>query len=128
MQIFDAKVRLGGSPLNEVRKRSVPAPEIMVLRAIHGPDAVVDLSLVDDTTVPDQWERLLRTYGRTKISRGEGQEEAPVLSALFGMPGVSPLPERLPDFVPQPAAGGESDDGGSKRKPKRPDPAADFVN
>lgn len=43
MQIYSAKIRLGGLLHNEVRKDELTAPEILVLRGIHGADALVDI-------------------------------------------------------------------------------------
>jgi F-type H+-transporting ATPase subunit alpha len=36
MQLYSAKVRLSGSLYNEVRKDELTAPEILLLRSIHG--------------------------------------------------------------------------------------------
>lgn len=41
--LYSCTVRLAGNLLNEVRKSNVTAPEIMVLAAIHGSDAVVNV-------------------------------------------------------------------------------------
>lgn len=43
MQIYSAKIRLGGLLHHEVRKDELTASEIIVLRGIHGDDAVVDV-------------------------------------------------------------------------------------
>lgn len=43
MQLYEAKIRLGGSVQNEVRKSELTAPEIVVLRQIHGNDAVLEI-------------------------------------------------------------------------------------
>ncbi len=42
--LYDCKVRLSGSVLNEVPRTNVSAAEIFVLRGIHGEDAVVDIT------------------------------------------------------------------------------------
>lgn len=98
MQVFNAKIRLGGSVLHEVRKQRITVPEVTILRAVHGPDAVVDIELVDDIEIDPaaEWNRLARIYGPTKIR--DGDDERPVMSALFGIAGASSLPETLAGF------------------------------
>lgn len=55
MRFYNAKVRLAGSLLHEVYKEGLSAPEIMLLRHIHGQDAVVDIKYVDEKTYgPDE--------------------------------------------------------------------------
>lgn len=56
-KLYDCKVRLGGSVLNEVPKTGITAPEIEVYRAIHGSDAVVDVKLAGQVKRSDRDER-----------------------------------------------------------------------
>lgn len=43
MHFYDCRVRLNGSLLNEVPKIGIPAPEVIMLQAIHGEGSVVDI-------------------------------------------------------------------------------------
>ena len=84
MEYANTEIRIGGSLENTVIKE-VSAPEIAVLRAIHGDDALVNTSktrLDDAVTSRSERERLQKTYGDE------------VLKQLF--PGaLSVLPSRL---------------------------------
>lgn len=111
MQRYKAKIRLGGSVLNEVPKEAMMAPEVLVMRAMHGEDAVVDLAAVDSVEMSNAavWDYLLAHYGRARIL--VGNDQLPLLTTLFGAPRVSPLPTKLDGFEePAPAKGGKSAD------------------
>lgn len=43
MQTYKAKIRLSGSLFNEVGRDGLTAPEITILRRLHGSDAVVEI-------------------------------------------------------------------------------------
>lgn len=103
MQIYRCKVRLAGDLRNEVRKREATAPEIMILRRIHGHDAVVDISHVrsDKRQHSAERARLAATY-RPKI-----------VESLFG-PAHQPLPDALPEI-----GSGRIDDEDAEDKPRR---------
>jgi len=93
MEYAQVTVRLAGSLENTVTKE-VSIPEIPILKAIHGHDAVVEISKTrTDSTVAEAVERdrLDKVYG------------TPILEKLF--PGVtSKLPRTLVDIgVEQPA-------------------------
>lgn len=93
MQLYNCKVRLHGSVLHEVRKEDVTASEIEVLRAIHGPDAVVDITHTgrSDRSRTDVFERdrLNHEYGVGLSAR----EDLKSLNGIFGVAGK--LPEAL---------------------------------
>lgn len=96
MQYFSAKIRLAGSLLNEVWRDRLSVPEVMVLQALHGSDAVLDLKLVDEQPLEDhaaERERIGLTYGRSEASR-------PAVKSVLGTE-WQPLPEVLPGFVPE---------------------------
>lgn len=89
MEIYDCKVLLGGSRDNEVRKRAIPAPEVILLQHIHGFDHVLELkhvgtSEIDNATVRDM---LALTY-----STDPDPKTAPILKEVFGPPAM-PLPK-----------------------------------
>lgn len=102
MMLYDCKVRLGGSLLNETPRRHVTAGEIMMLRGIHGSDAVLNIVEVDDDphiTKPELFDRLVHRYGRAKF--GEGDDAVRVLPQVFPL-GATQLPEALPESEYEP--------------------------
>ncbi len=56
-KLYSCKVRLQGSVLNEVPKSDVTAPEIEVLRALHGSDAVAGIVETGSVKRSDRDER-----------------------------------------------------------------------
>lgn len=85
MEMYNCKVRLGGSVSNEVPKANASAAEIIVLRHLHGAEAVIDIDLVSDAKVAHQAVRddLAKVYGEA------------VVEELFG-PAHRDLPIKLP--------------------------------
>lgn len=90
---YSAKIRLSGSVLNEVIKENMSAAEVMILRRLHGNDALIGLQEVtsDKTPHEQELEYLKKTYcsssqNRTKIN----------FEQMF--PEHIPLPNRLRDF------------------------------
>jgi hypothetical protein len=85
MEYANTEIRIGGSLENTVIKE-VSAPEIAVLRAIHGDDALVNTvkSRIGDIDARSERERLTKIYG------------VEVLKRLF--PGaLSVIPSKLAD-------------------------------
>lgn len=111
MQTFDCKVRIGGSVLNEVRREGITAAEMLVLRAMHGDDAVLELSRAGDNpdlAVDGEYERLSHVYN------------AKIVREVFGVPFSARLPEDLPNSL----VGEPEDVKISRRGPRRgPRPA-----
>ena len=111
MQLYSAKVRLAGSLLNEVLKEELTAPEVTVLRAIHGPESIVDLKAGKQVDRSDSEERarLEQMYAPALATIKNVQ----TLTALIGPEGTS-LAKTIPgvDSLPPPKAG----------RPKKPDP------
>jgi hypothetical protein len=99
VQYYSAKIRLGGSVLHEVRKSGLSAAEVVLLRREHGPDAVAELTLIDDRHVGEaaERERLSKIYGEKKVEAVYGAPDMPnrmpVHLAGFG-----------PDDTPEPVA------------------------
>jgi hypothetical protein len=95
MDYYNCKLRLHGLVTNEVLKENVSAPEIIVLRKIHGEDAVVDLKFSKEAKVDDTEERLRLSErydsGLKKI------DEPTSINKLFGE-GFTPLLADLPEF------------------------------
>lgn len=96
MQVFNADVRLAGVLTNVVQKRGLTAPEIYVLRRIHGNDAVVNIKHVGDTEVDDDEERdrLHYEYGGGLASLGDDAKTSIV--KMFGEFG--PLLSKVKDY------------------------------
>ena len=94
MDIFSGKIRLGGSLLNEVSRINMTAPEVILLRAMHGADAVVELKRTDSKNVKHDEERarLGDMYGEARDHDGESY-----LQELFG-PAHRELPTHVPGY------------------------------
>jgi len=100
MRLYDCKVLLSGSRDNEVRKTDVTAAEVMILKAFHGEDSVLDITPkgMDKRSHGDERKRLFSLYvgGAENENLGGFQgERVKVLQALFG-PSHNPLPVELP--------------------------------
>ena len=88
MQVVNCSVRLGSNLNSVVRKIGVTIPEILVLRAIHGSDSVVDFEAVrfgGNVTNTAEMDRLCALYNPNLVR------------SVF--PGASPsLPRALADI------------------------------
>lgn len=93
MDIFTCKLRLGGSVLNEVPKINVSAPEVLVLRAIHGHDAVVDMRRTGGKHANhnEERERLSQVYGADKVLELFGPSHRDLPTKVAGYEETSPL-------------------------------------
>lgn len=95
MQRYNCKVLCGGSRYNEVRKFDLTAPEIIILRYIHGHDNIADVrasvkeAIKNQELRADLERRYTRALAKLKPSR--------TMEMLFGMPHMM-LPELLPDL------------------------------
>ncbi len=89
MQYYKCKVRLNGSPLNEVQK-VLSAPEILVLQYIHGVDCIAQVSLLETRQVKlrEEKDRLKGLYDQALVKRETS------IDAIFGP--LGDVPERLP--------------------------------
>ena len=87
MQMYKASVRPGGQITHEVPRDVLSAPEVVLLRAIHGDDAVVHLSRTKKQQCNEQEERerLTGVYG------------AKAVTAAFGNTHGARLPTEVPD-------------------------------
>lgn len=102
MQLYDCKVRLNGNMLSESVKKDVTAPEIIILRALHGHDeGVIDIrpTVMDKRPHADERERLEQVYGPK------------VVFETFGLPHLK-LPIKLDDVAAyvSPASDGKVSD------------------
>lgn len=97
MNVFNAKVRLGGTLENEVVKRGLTVPEIIILRRLHGNDALVAIEHAGVCEIDpiEERERLDFIYGNGLAHLHEDQKTS--VEKLFGGD-YTPLPEELRDF------------------------------
>lgn len=87
MEIYKAEICIGGLLTNTVVKEDLTASEIVILRRIHGDDAIKGIKLVgrENREYQKEYERLIRRFGRRKV------EDA--------FPGARPvLPQNLKDI------------------------------
>lgn len=97
MQQANITLALGGSRENTVPKYGVTPGEIMVLRGIHGPDAVFDIEPLDeelDISAADDKRRLMHLY------RNARDHDNQVIAAVMFPGAGSRVPETLDDIEP----------------------------
>ena len=93
MHLCKCTVLLSGEVMHQVSKINVTPAEILILKAIHGNEAVTNVVPTTNNKRPhaEEYDRLMQIYGQTKVG---GQ---PVVEKLF--PGASPkLPSSLKDI------------------------------
>lgn len=114
MQHASCLVALGGDITFTVLKPDVTVPEIALLKAIHGADAVRDIkpTFMDKRPHAEERERLTLEYGHARDHKDE-----PIISKIF--PGLGALPVTFRDI-------GLDLDGNEpvEEKPRRGRPAA----
>ncbi len=89
MQYYKAKVRLGGSTMNEVEK-VLSAPEVLILQFIHGIDALVNVVTSHKKAMDprEEKERLRAKYDQALVKRKQS------IDTIFGPLGS--VPDELP--------------------------------
>lgn len=94
MMRYDCTVNLGGSVLNQVSKLGVSAAEVIILRTLHGGDAVNRLVPIrnDKTPHAQERDRLDRLYGPALGKLTPAQS----VTSLFG-PAHTKLPVKIDD-------------------------------
>jgi hypothetical protein len=98
MQLCNCEIRLNDSAGHTVPKANVTPAEILVLRAIHGDSAVVNITptKMDKRGNTEEWDRLQMEYGRSPDGLMDAGNGA-LLTQLF--PGAMPkLPVTLKDI------------------------------
>lgn len=87
MQLVSLILRLGGSVQHTVPKDDVTPGEILILRHIHGEDAVIDIrptKLDKNRRQEAEWERLSVLYDRSgSIMSTPGEEHRSIMAVLF---------------------------------------------
>lgn len=95
MQLVNALVSLGGDTRNTVPKTAITIAEVQVLRAIHGDDAVHDITPLGRSVKNFRWrEEVARLAG---IYAGRDPENRPVVATLFAG-GASSMYETIEDL------------------------------
>lgn len=87
MEMYQAEVCIGGLLTNTVMKEPITAAEIVILRNIHGDDAVRQIKPLGNKNreYDKEYKRLLKQYGRKKLEQA--------------FPGARPiLPQKLKDI------------------------------
>lgn len=77
MEFYNCRVRLAGQITHDVPRARVSQREVTLLRAIHGPDAIIELKAVDvvEYTRPqleEHYMELAREYGRYRVEEALG--------------------------------------------------------
>lgn len=97
MHVFNAKVRLGGELNNEVAKRGLTVPEILVLKRLHGESGVVALEhsgVLINYDAEEERERLTEMYDTGLAALHEKEKTS--IKGMFSEYG--PLPAKLGAF------------------------------
>lgn len=95
MKLYSCKINLKGSLLNQVIKSEVTAAEIVLLRAIHGNDAVNDIRHTANVNRTDRAERA-RLAGRYTMTSPKGTKRGDELVREFLGIESQPLPQEPP--------------------------------
>lgn len=132
MQICSATIRLAGSVQNTVFRSDITPAEILVLQAIHGGDAVIDILPIEkvERSQNAEWDRLTSRYDRSGgPDTPDGKEDVSIVSRLF--PGaVKRLPVTLSEIglevneAPEPKGEPEVAEKPKRGGRKAADPAA----
>jgi hypothetical protein len=86
--LYSAKIRLAGKIENEVVKNELTAPEIYVLRHLHGADAVLDIKATKQKvrrSEDQERARLAKLYRNGPETAGER-----LVAGIFGVAGALP--------------------------------------
>ena len=102
MDFYKGKVRLGGSMLNEVWRDNMTAPEVILLRKIHGHDAVIELEKTGSRSLDHQAERQ-RLYTSYPSATNQDSKRH-FVEELFG-PNHVDLPTSVPGVSITPKTG-----------------------
>lgn len=99
MRLYNCKVRLNNDLLHEVYKKNLSAPEILILREVHGQTAVVDIVPQRSDRRPHAEHRayLERKYDAALRTRSKDRGGATSVEQLFGK--FAELPKELPEHA-----------------------------
>lgn len=109
-KLYNAKLRLGGSVLNEVPLHGATAAEIEILRMIHGgDDAVVEIKAAgeEERTHADERARLNQKFaGGGENMENQAKKKLAMIRDLFGHDRL-PLPTQMDEIPNEPEAEAE---------------------
>ena len=85
MQLCNITVRIGGSLLHTVPLTDATPAEILVLKHLHGDDAVVDImpTRMGKTKQDSEWERLSAKYDKASSMSVLGDSSKSIMASLF---------------------------------------------
>lgn len=92
MKYYQATINLAGNNNNQVHKPCLAAPEVMLLREIHGIDAVNGVDEARPENIDKDLKRLTNAGVRAKMTNHYGVK---AVTSMFGKFG--PLPDALGD-------------------------------
>lgn len=101
MELVECTVRLAGSVQHTVPKANVSPGEILLLKHIHGADAVVDIRPAGKAkhSVEAEWDRLASIYdAQSALSSQPGEQKISLMERLFGGAGARRLPKTLKEI------------------------------
>jgi len=100
MQIFDCAVRLAGDMNNVVPLLGITASEIVLLRRIHGDDAIIDIEYRKNVDLQKQGSlgTSVDVYAKLEKKYGKSRENLDHLKELFGAPENPKLVGTLPGY------------------------------
>lgn len=92
MKVYSAKILLNGSRENEVRRTDLTAPEVLILKLVHGPEFVSEVKLVGEIERTEREERIRLL--------GDGGEKLPIYHIEYVRKvfpsDLTPFPKELP--------------------------------
>jgi hypothetical protein len=100
-KLYSCKLRLGGSVLNEIDKQDVTAPEIEMLRLLHGSDAVLHIRETGQVNRTDRQERarIEQLFASpTQAMGGSLAKKKRAIADLFGHE-RNPLPKEVEEVI-----------------------------
>ncbi len=100
MDIYKGKIRLSGDMRNEVRKEGLTAPEVILLKRIHGDDAFVEIEKTgrEPRNHYDERQRLYTEYPAAINTDAKRH----YIEELFG-PNHQDLPSTVPGVTLSPS-------------------------
>lgn len=108
--VYSARIRLGGSIINEVLRQDLSAAEVVIMRVLHGPESVLDVkertgkaNLVKKTDHENVEHTHVETDAEMRMRLREQFETAlnsikPPMQFDMIFPGYLPMPKRLAEF------------------------------
>lgn len=95
MHYYNCKLRLHGNVVNEVMKENISAPEIVIMRKLHGDDAVVEIKYAytgkidagaERRRLSERYNGGLKAIDKTmNVLRLFGEDYQPLLNAVKGI-------------------------------------------